>query len=101
MCVVSSLGDFAADRWRPYIQPPNVYPGTATGLTINTGISRAEFDALKAEVVEMRELLRAAKRIDELTGQPECETEAKLAVLRQVAEMVGLSLDDVLGGASS
>lgn len=94
MCMVSAVGDHFRDRW---IQPqPNFWPASPDTFTIQMPITRAEFDALKAEVDEMKSLLRAAKRIDELTGQPDCEMEDKLAVLRKVAEMVGVDLDDVI-----
>jgi hypothetical protein len=96
MCVVSMIGDHYARRWPPYWQPPTVYPTTGTAINVTPGISRDEFEALRAEVAEMKELLRAAKRIDELTGQPDCEIDEKLAVLRKVAEFVGIDLDDVL-----
>lgn len=99
MCTVSVVGDFYADRWKwvpqyPPVVVPNVYPPQQH---FTLGVSRAEFDALKREVAEMKELLIAAKRIDEVTGQPDCEMAEKLAVLRRVAELVGVDLDDVLG----
>jgi hypothetical protein len=86
MCVVSMVGDHYAHRWDQYIAPP----------TFPWGPTRPEFEALKAEVAEMKELLIAAKRIDTVTGQPDCEMADKVALLRKVAEMVGVSLDDVL-----
>jgi hypothetical protein len=94
MCTVSMIGDHYSDRWTP----PNrqVWPVTlAPVITVNP-VTRDEFDALKAEVLEMKELLRAAKRIDELTGQEDCEMEEKLVILRKVAELVGVDLEDVL-----
>lgn len=97
MCTVSMVGDTYADRWR-YIRtvPPFTETGTSTTLVLPSPITREEFDALKAEVEEMRELLIAAKRIDELTGQPDCEMEEKVAVLRRVAELVGVDLEGIL-----
>ena len=88
MCVVSMVGDAYNERWKWVPQVP-----------ANPNY-RAEFDALKADVEEMKTLLRAAKRIDELTGQPDCENAEKLAVLRRVAELVGVDLADVIGSAS-
>lgn len=37
-----------------------------------------------------------AKAYDEANGEPECEIESKVALLRAVAEAVGVDLDDVL-----
>lgn len=97
MCVISMVGDHYSDRWRPMVTPP--YPSTAAPSNVFVGVSRAEFEALKAEVEEMKALLAAAKRIDELTGQPDCEQADKVKILRQVADLVGVSLDDVLGAS--
>jgi hypothetical protein len=94
MCTVSMVGDFYRDRWT---QPPPMFPDH---YMINTPVTRGEFDALKREVAEMKELLKAAKRIDEVTGQPDCEMADKVEVLRRVADLVGVDLDDVLGPRS-
>lgn len=101
MCTVSIIGDHYSDRWKwvpqyPPVVVPNVNPRPQDYNIVYSGISRAEFDALKREVEEMKELLIAAKRIDEVTGQPDCEMADKVAVLRRVAELVGIDLDDVL-----
>lgn len=94
MCSVSIVGDYYSDRfkWVPQQIPAPVF---------QAGISRFEFEALRAEVREMKELLKAAKRIDELTGQPDCEMDEKLVVLRRIAELVGIDLDNVLARGAS
>ena len=63
-------------------------------------ISREEFDALKKEVADMKELLKRAKAYDERNGEPNCEIDEKMDLLRRVAKLVGVSLDDVLGAKS-
>lgn len=106
MCIVSNMGDMYRDRWYPAVDP-NTYPmppmpqraGSINTFVIQPPVTRAEFDALKAEVVEMKELLKAAKRMDELMGNADCEMADKVAVLRKVAELVGVDLDDVFGKA--
>lgn len=85
MCTVSMVGDVYSDRWR----------WVPDRFQIDVPITRAEFELLKRDVEEMKELLKAAKRIDVLTGNPECEMEEKIATLRKVAELVGIDLDDV------
>jgi hypothetical protein len=60
-------------------------------------VSRDEFNALKKEVEELKILLLAAKRFDEETGQKNCEVEEKVAFIRQLAEFVGVDVDDVFG----
>lgn len=95
MCVVSMVGDFYHEKWNPLLIPnPNVSIDTKFFQTI-LPVSREEFDSLKKEVLEMKELLRRAKIYDEKNGEPNCEVEAKLVTLKKIAELVGISLDDV------
>ncbi len=97
MCVVSMVGDYYADRWKYIPNSPTIYPTLpASPIEFQVGVSQKEFQDLKREVEEMRELLKAAKRIDEITGQADCEQADKVALLRRVAEMVGVDLADVL-----
>jgi hypothetical protein len=113
MCVVSMIGDHYQQKWQgiqgsqqnsipwPPQQQPNDHGigqagiGGMSGLHMQPPISRAEFDELKKEVLEMKQLLLAAKAFDEKTGQPDCEQESKVALLRRVAEAVGVSLDEI------
>lgn len=59
-------------------------------------VPQAEFDKLKKEVEELKELMKAAKRFDAATGQPDCEDENKMVILRGVAKALGVDLDSVL-----
>jgi len=106
MCTVSMVGDFYRDTLPgkyPYIMP-HVFPDTnptlpGFGQFFNAppAITRAEFDALKAEVAQMKELLKRAKEYDERNHEPDCEVEEKMDLLRKVAKLVGVNLDDVIG----
>lgn len=95
MCAVSNIGDFygrtVPERY-PWVQPnlPN------TVITLPPEITKAEFDALKREVEELKKLLTAAKAFDAATGQPDCEQDEKVALLKRIAELVGVDLDEVL-----
>lgn len=93
MCVVSFIGDHYRDKWNDtypwrqqqqssYMQPQKP--------------SQLEFDKLKKEVEELKELLRKAKEYDEKNNEPHCEIELKMKFLREVAKSVGISLDDVI-----
>ncbi len=62
----------------------------------STPVSRQEFDALKKEVELLKEILQKAKEFDEKTGQPDCEKEEKIALLKKIAEIVGVDLSEVL-----
>lgn len=89
MCTVSHIGDQWVDT------APKRYPDTFITYP-PVEVSKGEFDALKADVEELKLLLKAAKRYDEATGQPDCETEDKVGLLRRLAKLVGVDLEDVL-----
>jgi hypothetical protein len=90
MCSVSMVSDHYKDnfiqRW-PSMQQQAAF--------ILPQVSRAEFDALKAEVEDMKKLLLRAKDYDERNGEPHCEMDEKVALLKRVAELVGVNLDEV------
>lgn len=94
MCVVSMVGDHYRDKWT------NDWPAVVQPMTVKLppDITREEFDALKKEVKEMKALLKRAKEYDERNNEPDCEIEEKMALLRKVARMVGVDLDEVIGG---
>ena len=85
MCVLSMIGDHYTDKF-------NSYPSTLW----SNGPTREEFELLKREVQEMKELLKRAKAYDEEHNEPDCELAEKMEKLRKVAELVGIDLNDVL-----
>jgi hypothetical protein len=101
MCVVSNIGDSWKDqfpeRWPdfvpyiPKVDQPDIQPFCPTP----TGPSQSDFDDLKKEVEELKKLLKAAKAYDEATGQPHCEMNEKVDLIKRVAKMVGVNLEDV------
>lgn len=93
MCMVSYVGDFYSDQFRRY--PP------LGGFPNQTGPTQAEFDELKRRVDEMIDLMKKAAEIDKKTGQPDCQMDDKLALLRQIAAAVGVDLDKEIKGAAS
>lgn len=103
MCTVSMIGDHYGDKWRDRwpIGWPNQSP-IPSYIPLSSPISREEFDALKREVEEMKKLLIRAKKYDEDNGEPDCEMDEKVALLKRVAEAVGVDLSEVFGpkGAS-
>lgn len=99
MCVVSMVGDHYNDKWKDRHFPSTwTWPGSGAGSQgyppLNT-VSKQEFDSLKAEVLEMKQLLLRAIEYDKRNSEPNCEMEEKVALLKQVAKMVGVSLEDV------
>lgn len=91
MCAVSNIGDQYAGQW------PGAAGGAALFGLFPQGPTKQEFEDLKREVLQMKELLKKAKAQDEAEGNKDCEMEEKLKILRAVAEAVGVSLDDVFG----
>ena len=88
MCAVSVVGDIYSHRFRSHgwtdYNPP-------------TEVTRKEFLELQKEVREMKEILLKAKEYDKATGQPDCEVEDKIALLKKVAALVGVDLEEVFG----
>ena len=58
-------------------------------------VLREEFEKLKSDMEELKELLRAARKYDEATGQKNCEMEEKIAFIKKMAEYVGVDMTDV------
>lgn len=85
MCVVSMIGDHYSRKWE------DGYWRTITQLPA----SAAEVDQLRREVQEMKELLKQAVEYDKRTGQPHCENENKIAILKEIAAAMGIDLDEV------
>lgn len=97
MCTVSMVGDHYRDLL------PTKYPWIPADFSPNQTIPtdyvpRHEFDALKREIEEMKKLLQRAKEYDERNNEPHCEMDEKVALLKKVAELVGVDLSDVFGG---
>jgi len=101
------IGDNFRDRhWPQWPEPmtpfnpeprrsaPDIDP--VVKLLTGQAITRKEFDDLKAEVKAIRELLEKANAYDKLTDQPDCETAAKVDLLRKVGEALGIDLESVL-----
>ena len=100
MCVVSMIGDqwghkYTDPRERPGFVP-NPYPGIINRMANSQTVTKEEFDKLRADVEELKQLLKAAKAYDERTNQKDCEVEEKVELLRRVAKLVGVDLSEVL-----
>lgn len=98
MCVVSAMGDYYGDRWkRDDLVRPYISPDTSPNITFHEAVTREEFDALKKQVEEVLEILKVAKKYDEEHGEPDCEMDEKVQILKAVAELVGVDLEEVFG----
>lgn len=90
MCTISMVADHYRDNFiQRWPQPDPLAP------VFIPPVSRAEFDALKREIEDMKKLLVRAKEYDERNGEPHCEMDEKVALLKQVAKLVGVDLAEV------
>lgn len=93
--MVSNIGDAWGskfpDKWPQFNPPP-------TQITV--GVSQSDFEALRKEVQELKELLKAAKKFDEATGQPDCQMDEKVKLIKAIAKLVGVDIGDVFGSKS-
>ena len=86
MCVVSMVSDFYQQQiqrrplseWFP--SPPQ------TQITITPSLI-AEISELRKLIAEFREAMAAAKRVDDLTGQPDCVDPKKATLVDRVADL--------------
>ena len=90
MCIVSNVGDAWRDRLpREY---PNISPAG-----ISPFATKSEVEALRRELAELRELLKAAKKFDEATGQPACELAEKVEFSKRIADLMGVDMSEAFG----
>lgn len=109
MCAVSYMGDYWKDQFpkkHPWVnpgypmQPAAPMPGidapipTITLPPVET-VKKEDFEALRKEVMELKELLKAAIKYDKETGEPDCHMDEKIELIKQVAKYVGVDLKDV------
>jgi archaellum component FlaC len=90
------IGDHYTDKWR-YINPINPFDNSPSPHKSEVAVTRYEFDELKREVLEMKELLKRAIEYDKKNNEPDCHIDEKIEKLRKIAELVGVDLKDVLG----
>ena len=97
MCTVSNVGDYWKDdlsKRYPHINPyaPSIWP-VPNGTTVFN--PQEEIAKLRKEMEELKLLLLAAKRYDEQMGEPNCEMDAKVILIKQIAKLVGVDMKDV------
>lgn len=94
MCSYSMIADHFTDRWQhqyPFVTHPIVIPPADL-----PAVTRAEFEELRKEVSDLKALLIKARDYDVRNGEPDCEMADKVALLRKIAELVGVDLGDAL-----
>lgn len=97
MCVVSMVADHYRDKFSRDWPPPNLpFDQPWPNPPIRPPVTREEFDRLRADVDEMMALLRRAHEYDVRNNEPECEVDEKIELLRRIARMVGVDIDDAI-----
>lgn len=98
MCTVSAVGDNYRRYWHdahPGWNPMKpIIPGNGVLPDVQY-VTAAEFNALRAELEELKTLLKAAKKFDEATGQPDCEHDDKVAMIKALAKSLCINMDEV------
>jgi hypothetical protein len=95
MCLVSYIGDQYREKWYPQQDRPTIEPFVWPNNIPSNGPTLEQFNQLKKEVEELKTLLSKAKIYDQQTNQPDCEMEDKIAVIKRVADLVGVDLGNV------
>lgn len=83
MCAVSMIMDQGIKQW----PMPNPGIGNPFQPPYN-GPTKEQFE-------EFLNLLRAAKKFDDITGQPDCELESKKDLIRKMADRLGVDFKDL------
>lgn len=101
MCVVSMIIDHTLDKWTqpdpmwPPLNPPMIptpywpLPAPAT---------KEDVEALRKEVLDLKELIKKAIAYDKKNNEPHCEDKEKLDKLRKIANIVDINFDDIFLG---
>lgn len=95
MCLVSNMGDAGRKIFDPWVQPTPEPPPYAPPYQIKPGVTREEHEQLRRDMEALRELLKAAQKVDKAQGLADCEMEEKIEFIKAVAELLGVSLEDV------
>jgi hypothetical protein len=97
MCVVSNVGVMGQEMWpNPFNTPWQPYvPGSLPQFpqpSVNppyNGPTREQFE-------EFLKLMRQAKKLDESMGAADCESAAKVAWLKGLADYLGCDVSDLI-----
>lgn len=94
MCTVSMITDDWDKRHRDLIPTEPYKPVELPPYNI-PAVSRKEFDELRKEVLELKELIKAAKKYDKATGQQNCEKPELVRVMRKLMQDLDIDPEDL------
>lgn len=84
VCVVSNILDQQIPTFPPWTREPEIYPLPTS--------NEKEFEELRKRIEELEKLIEAGKKYDEATGQPDCELDEKIELLRKIADQLGVEI---------
>lgn len=96
MYIVSNIGGYFRD-----VTFPTKYPNsdwlidTSKYNTVPVNYQE-QINQLRKDIEALKELIIAGKKYDETVGEPDCEHEDKVALIKQLAKLVGVSMEGVL-----
>jgi len=100
MCVVSNLGYYYGHRrdgwpWQPYVPTIPLIPAAPTDFTKRLAEIARDHDIsdLKQRIEALEKMLREAKKFDAETGQPDCEMDEKVELLKRLAKDLGVEIN--------
>lgn len=102
MCIVSMIGDDFYRRHRdswptyPWESPHPSDAEKAVKESFRDAVQSAQIAELKKEIEALKELIKAAKKYDEVTGQPDCEHGDKVKLIKDIARALDVDLEDLL-----
>lgn len=85
MCVVSMVSDHWSRRFEPYVQPNP--PANVSTFFAPRQFTEEEVALLRKMIADYQESMSAAKKVDDLTGQPDCADAEKLKLQERVKEL--------------
>lgn len=56
-----------------------------------------QLEEMRRDMEELKKLLKAAIEYNKKVGEPHCENDEKIALIKQVADALGVDLTDVFG----
>jgi len=57
---------------------------------------KRDLDLLKKDLEELKDLVKRAIKYDEDNGEPDCEVDEKVELIRKLAQIVGVDLSEIL-----
>ncbi len=81
------------DKYRTYPDPSK--PIAPNWPPVLDPVTRSEFEQLRKDLEEMKELLKKAMEYDKRTNQPHCEKQENIEIIKNLADALGVDLSEI------